>query len=237
MEKIPDLSSEFSEIKDEQSQNDDEDTSEYVYIILKKMIKRLTDDIENKAPVGNSSQELSMFLNIQKKEIKKSKKIIMLVKESLVSFIVNNGIHFMEEYSDICDDFKFENYTIPQWQKVDELTQPMLPLMGAEDMLNIDKYIDNNCKWNIIRKANEAGAPIVKKKKEILRYNVGQIVGAKDQERKWWMARILYIVDDPNYPYPWYYVHFEGWGDIQNEWISSPIRLKKFNPRRDILRR
>ena len=237
MNSIPDLSPPLSEVKEAHLEIDDDDNSEYVFIILKKMIKRLSDDLENNAPVGDSSQELKMFLNIQKDEIKKSSEMVNLVKESLVGFIATNGIQLLEEYTIICDDPKFDDYVIPAYHKADELIQPILPPLGAEDMLNIDKYVEKNCHWNLIRKANEPGAPVIKKKKELARYTVGQIVGAKDKERKWWMARILYVFEDPHYPYPWYYVHFEGWGELQNEWISSPFRIKNFNPRRDILRR
>jgi hypothetical protein len=213
------------------------DNSQYVYIILKKMIKRLYDDIENNMLVGESSHELKMFLHIQQIEIKKSKEMIELCKESIAQFIVTHGIQLIEEYVIICGDSKFENYIIPANKIANDLVQPVLPPLGAENILNIDKYIENNCRWNIIRKANEIGAQVNKKKKDPIRYAVGQIVGAKDCEKKWWMARILYIFDDPKYPYPWYYIHYEGWGDIQNEWISSPFRIKNFNPKRDILRR
>jgi hypothetical protein len=237
MDKITALSPPLSEVNDVPVEIDEDENAPYVYIILKKMIKRLSDDIENDKSVGDSSQELKMFLNIQTKEIKKSLEMVNLVKESLTKFIATNGIQLMEEYSSICNDSKFDNYTIPFHKKADELVQPIIPPLGAEDILNIDRYVENNCRWNIIRKANKPGAPIIKKKKKIMKYIVGQIVGAKDKEGKWWMSRILYVFEDPNYPYPWYYVHFEGWGDIQNEWISSLFRIKKFNPRRDFLRR
>jgi hypothetical protein len=236
MNKFPDIRLILSEIKGIQSEIDEDDNLDYVHIILKKMIKRLSNKIKKKKSVGDSSQELKMFLKIQKKEIRKSTEMINLVKESLVVFITMHGIQLVEEYASICDDYKFNDYEIPENHKADELIQPILPPLGAEDILNIERYVENNCRWNIITKANELGAPVIKKKGRS-RYIVGQIVGAKDQERKWWMARILYVFEDPNYPYPWYYVHFEGWGEIHNEWISSPFRIKNFNPRRDILRR
>ena len=237
METLSDLVNPLDEIKIVASSIEENDNSDYVYTILKNMIKRLDTDIEKSNMLGDSIQDLKMFLNIQQSDIKKSRELSKLVRESLTRFIASHGIQLIEEYSNICGDSKFDNYTIPEWKKADELVQPVLPPMSAEDMLNIDTYVENNSRWNLIRKANERGATVTKKPKEINRYIVGQIVGVKDSERKWWMARILYIFNDPSYPYPWYYIHFEGWGDIQNEWVSSPLRIKKFNPRRDFLRR
>ena len=69
MDNLPDLSPPLSEVKEAPLEIDN-DNAEYVFIILKKMIKRLSDDLENNVPVGGSSQELKMFLNIQKNEEK-----------------------------------------------------------------------------------------------------------------------------------------------------------------------
>lgn len=75
-----------------------------------------------------------------------------------------------------------------------------------------------------------------KKKHEA--FKVGQIVGAKDKENKWWLSRVLYVFNDPERSGFWYYIRFEGWGPIHDEWIySETYRVKWFNPRRHFLKK
>jgi hypothetical protein len=75
-------------------------------------------------------------------------------------------------------------------------------------------------------------------KKKLKPFKVDQIVGAKDKENKWWLARILHVHNTPNASHVWYYVYFEGWGSAHNEWInSSTYRVRAYNPRRHFLKR
>jgi hypothetical protein len=67
------------------------------------------------------------------------------------------------------------------------------------------------------------------------KWQTGDIIGAKDLENNWWLSRVLDVYQDPTYPRPWYYVHFEGWPSRYDEWISSEMRVKSFYPRRDNL--
>ena len=120
--------------------------------------------------------------------------------------------------------------------------------------------IDDNINYRIIKGRQTYGIPIstehriaiensVKNMKHMKQYikpkpkpnkrfKVDEIIGARDLENNWWLSRILYIYDDPNYPDLWYYVRYEGWGVIHNEWISSSsFRIQKFNPRKHILKR
>ena len=62
------------------------------------------------------------------------------------------------------------------------------------------------------------------------KYEIDEIVGAKDKENKWWMSRILDHVTCHGHTV--YYVEFLGWGDHFNEFISDLHRLEKFNPRK-----
>lgn len=69
-------------------------------------------------------------------------------------------------------------------------------------------------------------------------FKVGQIVGAKDKEMKWWLSRILHIHNDVERDGYWYYVRFEGWGALHDEWINSEtFRVKWFNPRKHYLKK
>lgn len=78
----------------------------------------------------------------------------------------------------------------------------------------------------------------VKAPKPNKRFKVDEIIGSRDLQNNWWLSRILYIHDDPNHPELWYYVRYEGWGVVHNEWISSAsFRIQKFNPRKHILKR
>lgn len=99
------------------------------------------------------------------------------------------------------------------------------PSMSTEDRIILEKKIIN------IRFAYQS-----KKKHEA--FKVGQIVGAKDKEMKWWLARILHVHNDEERAGFWYYIRFEGWGSIHDEWIySETFRVKWYNPRKHFLKK
>jgi hypothetical protein len=62
------------------------------------------------------------------------------------------------------------------------------------------------------------------------KYEVGEIVGAQDKEGRWWLSQVLKI-----YSYlgqHMYYVEFLGWGTQFNEFIVSPFKIQRFNPKK-----
>jgi hypothetical protein len=60
-------------------------------------------------------------------------------------------------------------------------------------------------------------------------YEKGEIIGAKNNEGKWYMAEVLKVFQHKHINM--YYVEFKGWGDQFNEFIIDSFRLKRFNPR------
>lgn len=215
-------------------EDDSESKSDMIHRMTLSLIKRLKRELEENS-LENSPDDFQTFLQLHHEEIKKDSKLVEILKQNLPIFIAQNGFSFMKEYSLICQDDSFDDYVIPRSRVFSKPEQPVLPPVSAEDLINVEKWVENNCKWNVLRKT--ATGELKVERKTPHKFKIGQIVGARDTERKWWMARILYIFEDPEYPYPWYYVHFEGWDSIHNEWIASPYRIKKFNPRRDFLKR
>ena len=75
-------------------------------------------------------------------------------------------------------------------------------------------------------------------KKKCIPFTVGQIVGARDKEMNWWLSRILHVHRNEERGGHWYYVRFEGWGPIYDEWIfSETCRIKQFNPQKHFLKK
>ena len=75
-------------------------------------------------------------------------------------------------------------------------------------------------------------------KKNVKPFTVNQIVGAKDKENNWWLSRVLHVYDAPHDNIYWYYIRFEGWGEIHDEWINSrTYRVREYNPRKHFLKR
>jgi hypothetical protein len=68
-------------------------------------------------------------------------------------------------------------------------------------------------------------------------FKINDIVGVKDREHKWNMARVLFVFKDDNFCTPWYYVHFHNWHDNFREWIGDANRIKSYMPERDFFRR
>jgi hypothetical protein len=74
-------------------------------------------------------------------------------------------------------------------------------------------------------------------KKKQSPFNVDDIVGAKDKENKWWLARILHRFDAPETEDYWYYIRFENHGPLHDEWIcSKTYRVRYFNPKKHFLK-
>lgn len=194
------------------------------------LLGRCSQEIEQ-GSIGSSVDDLKIFIMLHEAAIKGMPALVSLLDSNMTVYIAKHGLPFKKEHKLITGSPRFDQHVI---EDIKYAEQPTLPPIAAEDMLAIDAQIKESCRLNALRLAALDG----KVRKECQNvYAVGQIVGARDSERRWWMARILFIFDDPKYPYPWYYVHFENWDDIHNEWISSPYRIKRFNPRRDILRR
>jgi hypothetical protein len=62
------------------------------------------------------------------------------------------------------------------------------------------------------------------------KYEVAEIVGAKDKEGRWWMSKVLAVYDYQGHSA--YYVEFLGWGEKFNEFIIDGFRIEKFNPKK-----
>lgn len=68
------------------------------------------------------------------------------------------------------------------------------------------------------------------------KFKVGQIVGARDSNGKWWLSEVLHLLEVNDGNGIWYYVNFKGFDMKANEWVQVP-RICKFNPKRDKLYR
>ena len=92
-----------------------------------------------------------------------------------------------------------------------------LPPLSVEKKLAIKERVENT---------KYTKQPLRKQKKY---FEVGEMVGARDKENKWWLAKILDVYTHDSYPDIWYYVHFEGWSNLHDEFIpSSTFRIRKY---------
>lgn len=100
-----------------------------------------------------------------------------------------------------------------------------IPPMPVEERLNIEEKLPQ---YRYSRQIKKKQKP----------FNVGEIVGAKDKENKWWLARVLHRHEAPDCTDYWYYIRFENHGPMHDEWISSKTyRVRYFNPKKHFLKR
>ena len=100
-----------------------------------------------------------------------------------------------------------------------------IPPMSIEERIIIESKLPQ---FRKVRQFKKNQAP----------FNVDEIVGAKDKENKWWLARVLHRFDTPESADFWYYVRFENQDAIHDEWIcSKTYRVRHFNPRKHFLKR
>ena len=96
--------------------------------------------------------------------------------------------------------------------------------------IKIDEVLQKRHQW-----AKDNPESVVKTKPRT--FKVNDIVGVKDKEHKWCMARVLLVMDDPDFYTPWYYVHFHNWDVNFREWIGDANRIKPYLPKRDRFKR
>lgn len=100
-----------------------------------------------------------------------------------------------------------------------------IPPISAEERIAIEEKLPQ---FNYSRQIKKNQKP----------FNVGEIVGAKDKENKWWLARVLHRHDAPDCADYWYYIRFENCGSMHDEWISSKtFRVRYYNPKKHFLKR
>lgn len=100
-----------------------------------------------------------------------------------------------------------------------------IPPMSIEDRIVIEETLPQ---FRYTRQIKKTQKP----------FNVGEVVGAKDKENRWWLARVLHRHDAPDSPDHWYYIRFENCGSMHDEWISSKTyRVRYFNPKKHFLKR
>ena len=99
-----------------------------------------------------------------------------------------------------------------------------LPPISAEDRIIIEKTLPQYTHMRHIKKTPNP-------------FNIGEIVGAKDKEHKWWLSRILHRYENKESADYWYYIRFENQNSIHDEWINSnTYRVRKFNPKKHFLK-
>lgn len=160
------------------------------------------DDIERKMIV------MSAFTNMShdKKILVNNPKYALFVKAKFHEYIKDYGYDFLILlYNRTFSDGSFTE------------RPAIIPYVPQE-------YIDKTIKYYKDRILDES-KPI-----KLCKFSKGEIVGARDKERRWWMSRILLISEyKPTQAYI-YYVEFLGWGDAFNEAITDPARIERFNP-------
>lgn len=100
-----------------------------------------------------------------------------------------------------------------------------LPPISAEERIIIEKTLPQFRQPSMSKKTADP-------------FSVDELVGAKDKENKWWLARVLHRYSPANSPDYWYYIRFENCGPSHDEWICSrSYRVRHYNPKKHFLRR
>ena len=157
---------------------------------------------------GKSISNLSQFI----REIEDNMNLLELSFNRFVIHKILNNIKHGKYY----DNIHFREINIDTSN---------IPPMTVEERINIEEKLPQFIHSKQIKKKQKP-------------FNVGEIVGAKDKETKWWLARVLHRHDAPDCADYWYYIRFENCDSIHDEWISSKsFRVRYFNPKRHFLKR
>jgi hypothetical protein len=215
-------------------------TTKKINTKTKKQTFEYADDIK-KSLIKSTINELCLLLSeesdklINYKNIKILQNIIILHEKELTNMniftplLINNIQNMKLGYAEFHILKILQN--IKQRKYVDNLSFGYInnsnlsnkPPISEKKRLYIEKKLPSIKPTRYFKKKNNS-------------FKVNQIVGAKDKENKWWLSRVLHIHDTPEAC--WYYIKFEGWDDIHNEWINAnTYRVRWFNPRKHFLKK
>lgn len=145
--------------------------------------------------------------------VRENAKLMLIIKAVFHRYIVTlRHKELIEIYNDIFNDRPYSEESI----KYAYIHTPSEDWQAEK----IKEY-RQRCLEIAIRKAAKRKPPM---------YEVGEIVGARDKEGKWWMSKVLALFEYQGSVL--YYVEFLGWGEKFNEFISDGFRIQRFNPRK-----
>lgn len=195
--------------------NNNDSNDVLLRIILKYMLDMLNyiEDKESELyTVENTMRILCEFLP----SLHNNKNLAVLVKAKFDEFIVKNSLHqLIPYYNKIFSDKMYDN--------ISNRSTPG-EIYISKDEIDLFTEIYNREVADRVKKLNSLRKP--------LKFEEEEIVGAKDKEGKWWMAKILKIYSYKEHNV--YYVEFLGWGSKFNEFITDTYRIERFNPRKHI---
>lgn len=137
---------------------------------------------------------------------------LLLVKSLFHRYIAVLGhTELVDIYDEIFNDKLYSG---------DNTKYVFVPTLTDEWRMARIKEYHENLQQMYIRKMSKKTPPA---------YEVGEIIGAKDKEGRWWMSKVLARYEYQGWPV--YYVEFINWGDKFNEFIADGFRLRKYNPK------
>lgn len=203
----------------------DEYTKDAEKLIIKTNITNmltLMEECDEPIEVKKMSNIVINMIILNSKVLKTMPDFVTNIKNMANSHVQRYDIYVLQKILDNIENdltkdnihFRYINENIRKY--------PQIP---AEDKIALEKKIKHMRFSYQVRKARTP-------------FKVGQIVGAKDKEDKWWLSRVLHVHDDMEKSGYWYYIRFEGWGELHDEWIySESFRVNWFNPRKHFLKK
>lgn len=142
------------------------------------------------------------------KSLTTDQRLLLIFREQLKHYIVRKGMNkLITVYNQLFDDDMFKDYTA----SIDKLSQD-----DIQELYNMHKNSQRKMELMFMGRNK-------------YQFNVGDLVGARDKEGRWWAANILnkfsYHGKDV------YYIHYHNWGPEFDEFVSDMHRIRRFNPK------
>ncbi len=148
--------------------------------------------------------------------------VILFVKAIFHDKIVNGNLTYLiPRYNSIFNDAPYDNI----YNEMPNLSEKPEELTDAYKQQFIAEYQKKVHDAEVVKRIS-AKPP---------KFKEGDIVGAQDKEGRWWLSHVLQVFSA--YGQHVYYVEFKGWGSQFNEFITSPFKIRQFNPRKHKLYR
>lgn len=181
---------------------------------------------ENKVNKLDILESIGFFIE-SSYELKENEIIMNKVNLILLKYINSNDFTCLGLYKRLFNGTKYYEELKNNIELLDEY-----PNFTITDLDELPKEIDNleNELHDELIKFKEKTNP--KKIRHHIKYDIDELVGVKDKNGDFWLSRVLHIFKPEKSNVVWYYIHYEGFDDVFDEWVPCGKRIFKYNPYR-----
>lgn len=159
-------------------------------------------------------------------DLRKNKNIMGQIQKMIIGYLLNGDFKLIATYKTLFSD-------TPEYKQLEEkidMLKDYPDIIDEPESYELADLILQKELDEAVENLNIKIQQRIANQKYKQKFDVGQIVGAYDVTGKPWMAKILHVFKPEHSNLVWYFVHYEGFNSVLDEWIPQGRRIRFFNP-------